>query len=201
MTELDNKDLFTKINVGSGTDLMTMTRWVLAQQQVRRLAYIDHLSIFLRNSQVDMVIGFSWGFWWPYYSLDSHSVWLQVCCVQGQASRFDQPVSMWSHVILACSFDPMLMFIFLSVLVWLVKLTFRVKMSKSWMSLPTTSSATHWLLLARFHCLFLKKTNTLWLLRTLHNAANTLLPLTLLMDLPTLIAVCPSEPSLVSLEL
>jgi hypothetical protein len=35
MAEIDNKNLFTKINVGSGTDLMTMTRWVLAQQQVK----------------------------------------------------------------------------------------------------------------------------------------------------------------------
>jgi len=50
MTELDNKDLFTKINVGSGTDLMTMTRWVLAQQQASPEASGD-LTILLTAIQ------------------------------------------------------------------------------------------------------------------------------------------------------
>ncbi|KAH8553937.1 fructose-1,6-bisphosphatase [Umbelopsis sp. PMI_123] len=50
MAEIDNKDLFTKINVGSGTDLMTMTRWVLAQQQASAEATGD-LTILLTAIQ------------------------------------------------------------------------------------------------------------------------------------------------------
>ncbi|KAI8582158.1 hypothetical protein K450DRAFT_229290 [Umbelopsis ramanniana AG] len=50
MAEIDNKNLFTKINVGSGTDLMTMTRWVLAQQQASAEATGD-LTILLTAIQ------------------------------------------------------------------------------------------------------------------------------------------------------
>lgn len=45
MADLENKNLFTKINVGSGTDLMTMTRWVLSQQQVRNEGEEDTLNL------------------------------------------------------------------------------------------------------------------------------------------------------------
>ncbi|KAG2180409.1 hypothetical protein INT44_003413 [Umbelopsis vinacea] len=50
MAEIDNKNLFTKINVGDGTDLMTMTRWVLAQQQASAEATGD-LTILLTAIQ------------------------------------------------------------------------------------------------------------------------------------------------------
>ncbi|CAO3665797.1 unnamed protein product [Umbelopsis vinacea] len=50
MADLENKNLFTKINVGSGTDLMTMTRWVLAQQQATAEATGD-LTILLTAIQ------------------------------------------------------------------------------------------------------------------------------------------------------
>ncbi|RUP27264.1 hypothetical protein BC936DRAFT_138745 [Jimgerdemannia flammicorona] len=33
MAEIDNETLFEKINTGVGTDLITMTRWVLDQQR------------------------------------------------------------------------------------------------------------------------------------------------------------------------
>jgi hypothetical protein len=64
MADLENKNLFTKINVGSGTDLMTMTRWVLAQQQVRYEGEEETLNllklslIFFLLIIFDILVGF-----------------------------------------------------------------------------------------------------------------------------------------------
>jgi hypothetical protein len=64
MADLENKNLFTKINVGSGTDLMTMTRWVLAQQQVRNEGEEETLNllklslIFFLLIIFDILVGF-----------------------------------------------------------------------------------------------------------------------------------------------
>lgn len=52
MADLENKNLFTKINVGSGTDLMTMTRWVLAQQQVRNEGEEDTLNLLRLSTDI-----------------------------------------------------------------------------------------------------------------------------------------------------
>jgi hypothetical protein len=61
MAEIDNKDLFTKINVGSGTDLMTMTRWVLAQQQVRCIVFLNICSLYRQLGKL-LLIHFLAGF-------------------------------------------------------------------------------------------------------------------------------------------